>query len=218
MHAPISYLRQTTSRHSPSYFSEGEICLKICNLNEMKSRQERNLHHFQNQIKLQFSSINCQFKITLLLEQCKRAATDASLLGLKGGTCGFIAAGRGCCLSHKSSEGYNCWTARSTRDVPDHSTAPLTTPSVSTLRFSTIPNGHLTLFLSSACNMTMSPTAGAFPWLVFWVRSLSRRARRYSLDQRRHTAPCTCAGALLVSDSRLFQYGVAVTLAGHYYS
>lgn len=70
MHAPISYLRQTTSRHSPSYFSEGEICLKICNLNEMKSRQERNLHHFQNQIKLQFSSINCQFKITLLLEQC----------------------------------------------------------------------------------------------------------------------------------------------------
>ena len=70
MYAPISYLRQTTSRHSPSYFSEGEICLKICNLNEMKSRQERNLHHFQNQIKLQFSSINCQFKITLLLEQC----------------------------------------------------------------------------------------------------------------------------------------------------
>ena len=118
----------------------------------------------------------------------KRAATDASLLGLKGGTCGFIAAARGCCLSHKSSKGYNCWTARSTRDVPDHSTAPLTTPSVSTLRFSTIPNGHLTLFLSSACKMTTSPTAGAFPWLVFWVRSLSRRPLRYSLDQRRHTA------------------------------
>ena len=70
MHAPISYLRQTKSRHSPPYFSEGEICLKICNLNEMKSLQERNLQHFQNQIKLQFSSINCQFKITLLLEQC----------------------------------------------------------------------------------------------------------------------------------------------------
>ena len=118
----------------------------------------------------------------------KRAATDASLLGLKGGTCGFIAAGRGCCLSHKSSKGYSCWTTRWTRDFPDHSTAPLTTPSVSTLRFSTIPNGHLTLFLSSACNMTTSPTAGAFPWLVFWVGSLSRRACRYSLDQRRHTA------------------------------
>ena len=149
----------------------------------------------------------------------KRAATDSSLLGLKGGTCGFIAAGRGCCLSHKSSKGCNCWTARSTRDgTGDGSTALLTTPSVSTMRFSTIPKGHLPLFLSSVCNMTTSPTAGAFPWLVFWVRSLSRRARRYSLDQRRHTAPCTCAGALLVSDSRLFQYGVAVTLAGHYYS
>ena len=53
----------------------------------------------------------------------KRAATDSSLLGLKGGTCGFIAAARGCCLSHKSSKGYNCWTARSTRDFPDGSTA-----------------------------------------------------------------------------------------------
>ena len=118
----------------------------------------------------------------------KRAATDSSLLGLKGGTCGFIAAARGCCLSHKSSKGYNCWTARSTRDFPDGSTAPLTTPSVSTMRFSTIPKGHLPLFLSSVCNTTTSPTAGAFPWLVFWVRSLSRRPLRYSLDQRRHTA------------------------------
>ena len=70
IHAPISYLRHTNSRHNPAYFSEGEICLKICNLNKMKSRQERNLQHFQNQIKLQFSSINCQFKITLRLEQC----------------------------------------------------------------------------------------------------------------------------------------------------
>ena len=70
MHAPISYLRQTTSRRSPSYFSEGEICLKICNLNEMKSPQERNLQHFQYKITLHFSSINCQFKISLRLEQC----------------------------------------------------------------------------------------------------------------------------------------------------
>ena len=68
--APISYLRHSKSRHSPPYFSEGEICLKICNLNEMKSHQEWNLQHFQYQIKLQFSSINCQFKIILRLEQC----------------------------------------------------------------------------------------------------------------------------------------------------
>ena len=118
----------------------------------------------------------------------KRAATDASLLGLKGGVCGSIAAGRGCCLSRQSSKGYNCSTAHSMRDFPDRSTAPLITPSVSTMRLSTIPNGNLPLLLSSVCNVTTSPTADAFPWLVYWVRSLSRRARKYSLDQRRHTA------------------------------
>ena len=68
--APISYLRHTKSRRSPPYFSEGEICLKKCNLNEMKSPQERNLQYFQYKITLHFSSINCQFKISLRLEQC----------------------------------------------------------------------------------------------------------------------------------------------------
>lgn len=141
----------------------------------------------------------------------KRAAMDASLLGLKGGVCGFIAAGSGCCLSHQSSKGYNCWTAHSMRDFPDGSTAPLTTPSVSTIRFSTIPNGHLPLFLSSVCNVTTSPTGRCFGYGV------SHEGRAGTPWTNVATLPpCTWAGALIVSDSRLLQYGVAVTLAGHY--
>ena len=117
-----------------------------------------------------------------------RAATATSLLGRNGWACGFNSAGCGRGLSQESSKGYNCWTARSMRDFPERNTPPLTIPSVPTMTFSTMPSGHLPLFLSSARTITTSPMAGAFPWAVAWPRCFSRRLRRYSFDQRRHTA------------------------------
>ena len=89
-----------------------------------------------------------------------------SLLGQNGQACGFNSNRCGHGLSHESSEGYKCWTARSMWDFPEHNTAPLTIPSVPTMRFLTMPSGHLPLFLSSTCTITTSPIAGAFPGVV----------------------------------------------------
>ena len=88
----------------------------------------------------------------------RRAATAASLLGRNGRACGFNSARCGRGLSHENSKGYKCWTSRSMRDFPERNTAPLTTPSVPTMRFSTMPSGHLPLFLSSACTITTNVT------------------------------------------------------------
>ena len=73
----------------------------------------------------------------------RRAATVATLLGRNGWACGFNSARCGRNLSHESSKGYKCWTARSKRDFPERNSAPLTIPSVPTMWFSTMPSGHL---------------------------------------------------------------------------
>ena len=222
MHAPVSYLRQTKSWHSPSYFSEGEICLKICNLNEMKSRQERNLHHFQNQIKLQFSSINCQFKITLLLEQCFVRVNEP-----------------------QRTHSFSVWRVElvgsSQLDVVAvYRTKALRGITVGLLvRRGTSQTIVLLLWPLHRCQLWDSRRSPTAIWLYsFHLLAIWQRHRRQvhflgwcfgygvSHEGRAGTPwtnvatlpPCTWAGAFLVSDSRLLQYGVAVTLAGHYYS
>jgi hypothetical protein len=117
------------------------------------------------------------------------ASTAACLRGRNGLTLwfrGWVATGH--VRSHDSSNGYNCWTARSKILLPVRTLTARTNPSFPTIRLSATARGQQFLLRSLDLIITTSPTESLLPVSQCFRRCRLRRARKYSVVQRLHMA------------------------------